>query len=86
MKLEYIPDGELDTPLIRIYDFQPADAVRLRGLMNDLASGETDSVQLHEMAGLTSMNDCRLTLKLGSRDQGVFQSHQRGMATCWRFD
>jgi hypothetical protein len=71
MKMEFIPDGAIDTPLIRIYDFDQGAVSRLHQAIEALQLGTSDHVLLHELPGMESVSDCRLTLKVGKHDVGV---------------
>jgi len=57
MRLEFIPDGAVDTPLIRIYDFDEAAVSRLRQAIQGLHLGTSDHVFLHELAGMECVGD-----------------------------
>ena len=71
MKIEYIASGDIDTPLIRLYDFGRDGAFTLHLAVNDLASGVRDQVELQELPGVESLGGCRLGLHAGSQDLGV---------------
>jgi hypothetical protein len=73
MKLQYLPDGSPDSPLIRLYDFQPAEAARLKELFDSLANGSRTSAPLHEQIGIESVDACHLDLRLGAQDVGIVQ-------------
>lgn len=71
MKLEYLADGSQDCPLIRLYEFNQAEARSLRNLVRSLATGEADSVALQGERWAESVGGCKLTLRRGTRNQGV---------------
>jgi hypothetical protein len=71
MKLEYVPDGAIDTPLIRLYDFDEAQAAQLRSLAAELASGLCDEARVHGLEEVEAIGGCQLTFKVGPRDEGV---------------
>jgi hypothetical protein len=72
MKLEYIPeDDSEDTPLVRLYDFDIADAGKLRKAFSDLASESSQFLELHNADFIEAINDCRLTLAVNHWDQGL---------------
>ena len=73
MKLQFLPEGSLDCPLIRLYDFEAADALRLKGLFDGLATGSRTEVSLHEQMGMEPVDGCRLSLRVGKRDTGIVQ-------------
>lgn len=71
MKLEYIADRDVDTPLIRLYNFDSDEAVELYRLVSDLSAGRREHVALHGTRGFEAVDGCRLVLRVGSRDEGV---------------
>ena len=73
MKLEYIENGSYDTPLIRLYDFDPSAATELRRLILQLAAGSSHPVFLHTCDGVEPVRDCRLICKVGAQDEGIRQ-------------
>ena len=74
MKLEFLGAGSPDCPLIRLYDFDLAEAQSLRKLVKCLRDGSRESVSLGEEPWIDSVKGCRLTLRLGDGEQGVRQS------------
>lgn len=74
MKLDYLKDGSADCPLLRLYEFNRSEAVRLHGLFNELATGKRTSVKL-EMA--TSVDGTQLTLARGARDRDIAETCPR---------
>ena len=73
MKLEFLPDGSVDCPLVRLYDFDTHQAVCLRLAFDQLANGTVSEVLLHEQEGIESISGCKLHLRSGKRDVGVVQ-------------
>ena len=73
MKMQFLPDGSPDRPLIRLYDFEPADALLLKELFDSLANGLRTDVSLHEQKGIEPVDGCQLSLRLGKRDTGIVQ-------------
>jgi hypothetical protein len=71
MKLDYLPSGSVDCPLIRLYDFSPVEAKQLHVAVGRLASGELDQVAVHDLPRVASVDRCRLWLCVRSWDQGV---------------
>jgi hypothetical protein len=71
MKLEYLAAGSLDCPLIRLYDFTPAEAEQLHAAVAALASGTTERVEVHQMPFVESLAGCRLVLVRRAWDQAV---------------
>ena len=73
MRLEYLPDGSPDCPLIRLYDFRPDEAARLGAAVADLAAGRSERVAVHELPGVAPIGGCQLVLRVGPRDAAVVQ-------------
>jgi hypothetical protein len=71
MKLEFVSEGSPDCPLIRLFDFCPAEAARLLAAITHLVSGAAEQVALHELAGVEAVSGCRLTLCVRPWDQAV---------------
>lgn len=71
VKLEYIADGAIDTPLIRLYDFGTKEAVELHRLVCDLSAGRQEQVALDGARGIEAVDGCRLVLRVGTRNEGV---------------
>ncbi len=71
MKLQFLPDGSPDCPLIRLYDFEAAAALRLKELFDCLAVGSRTSISLHEQNGIEPVDGCQLNLRVGKRDTGI---------------
>jgi hypothetical protein len=80
MKVEYVRDGAIDTPLIRLHDFDAEGASAVHQLISDLSAGRRDEVQLHAEGGVESINGCRLILRVGDGDQGII--HGAGAFVC----
>lgn len=74
MKLQFLEAGSPGCPLIRLYDFNRAEAKSLRKLMKSLCDGSRESVSLSEEPWIESVKGCRLTLRLGNGGQGARQS------------
>jgi|SRR5579863_2528274 len=71
MKLEYIHSGSQDCPLIRLYEFNAAEIASLRALVKSLAGGSLQSIVVDELEGVEAIRGCRMTLRLGMRDEGA---------------
>lgn len=71
MKLEFLPGGSPDCPLVRLFDFNPAETERLVAALNCLASGAAERVAVHELPGVEALGGCRLTLVVRSWDQAL---------------
>jgi hypothetical protein len=72
MKLDLIPDGDDGRPLVRIWGFAPAEARLLHEAVTGLAGGQAESVEVHSLPGVEPVDSCRLTLKVGEEDRGVY--------------
>jgi hypothetical protein len=73
VKLEYLPDGSPDCPLIRLFEFDQLEARRLRQLVTSLIGGDRHDVQLHNEEWIKPIGECRLNLRQADRNQGVRQ-------------
>jgi hypothetical protein len=71
VKLENLPDGLPDCPLIRLYEFDQSEARLLRQLAKSLAAGEREVLALHDEEWIESVGGCSLNLRRRDRDQGV---------------
>jgi len=71
MKLEFLPAGSADCPLIRLFDFRPSEAAELLAALTRLASGAAERVAVHELPGVEAVGGCRLTLCVRPWDQAV---------------
>jgi len=74
MRLEYLPDGSLDCPLIRLYDFDAAAATRLLRLVTSLSDGSVGRIILDERQEITLVDGCKLALVAGGSDHGVVRT------------
>ena len=72
MKLDFLPDGSEDCPLVRIWGFVPAEARRLHQVVTRLAGGQTESIEVHSLTGAEPIDGCQLTLRVGQEDRGVY--------------
>jgi hypothetical protein len=73
MRLEFLPEGSDDCPLIRLYDFDCTEVARLFADLSALASRERESIAVHDLPGVESISECRLFLRTGTRDRCVVQ-------------
>ena len=74
MKLEYLPDGSPDCPLIRLYEFNQSEARQLRQLVKSLVTGDRQDVALENEVWVEPVGECCLSLRRGNRNQGVQQA------------
>jgi hypothetical protein len=70
MKLEYIPEGCVDCPLIRLYEFDRNEAVAFKSLIEQLRNGR-QQVALHQEPFVQPIDNCRLTLRHSTNDLGI---------------
>ena len=71
MKLEYLPDGSADCPLIRLFDFDQSEVQRLRQLVKSLVAGDRQDVALQNEEWVKPVGECCLNLRRGNCNQGV---------------
>ncbi len=74
MRLEFLPDGAPERPLIRLYEFERAEVHQLRDLVKALSIGSRDNVPVHKEPGVEAVGSCQLHLRLGTNDQGIRQT------------
>jgi hypothetical protein len=72
MKLDFLPDGAEDCPLVRIWGFLPVEARLLHEAVTRLAGGQAESVEVHSQPGVEPIDGCQLTLRVGPDDRGVY--------------
>ena len=70
MKLEYIPDGCVDCPLIRLFEFDRNEALAFKSLLEQLRDGR-QQVALHQEPFIQPIGNCRLTFKQSTSDLGI---------------
>ena len=73
MKLEYIEDSSLNGPLIRLFDFDVAEAIRLRHMIEDLAEDSKRVIELHLADFVEQIDSCQLILSTEDRDLGIIK-------------
>src|SRR5438046_1049448 len=71
MKLEFLPEGSPDCPLLRLFEFTTDEAECLFRAVTELASGACDRVAVHDLPSVEPVGACRLTLLVRSWDQAV---------------
>jgi hypothetical protein len=76
VKLEYLPDGSADCPLIRLFEFDQTEAQRLRQLVKSLVAGDRQDVALQNEEWVKPVGECCLNLRRGNRNQGVRQAQR----------
>ena len=73
MKFDCLTDVSLPFPLLRLYDFSPAEAGQLQASMIALGCGAEQRIQLHGQPFVVPIGECELTLIRRAWDQGVLQ-------------
>jgi hypothetical protein len=73
MKLEYLPLGAPECPLLRLYDFDQEAALRLRDLCTELAARDRDYFQIPGNLSIEAISGCRLIMKRAESRQGLRQ-------------
>lgn len=81
MKIELLPSGSSDCPLIRLFDFTSDEARQLHGVALALATG-TSPVRVHELSYVQSVGNCRLRLEVAQWDQGIALALENGDFVC----
>ena len=71
MKIQFLPEGSRDCPLIRMFEFQPNEVEALRALCRELADGKRTEFALHEQPWVEPIGGCSLIWKSGAKDIGV---------------
>ncbi len=78
MQAEFLPDGALDCPILRLFGFQAAEIHRLMALCFCLANGSARQAEVPA----EPVNGCRLTLSVGRFNKGVMRSDEHGRFEC----
>jgi hypothetical protein len=73
MKLEYLPEGSPECPLIRLFEFNRSEVQELRQLLKALVTGDRQDVALNNEMWLESVGNCHLNLRVGKRNEGIRQ-------------
>jgi hypothetical protein len=63
MRLEFIAAGSHDTPLIRLYGTDVEPLLELSREVERLSRRVPETVEVHRIAGITAIDNCRLTLE-----------------------
>ena len=69
--LDYLKEGSNDCPLLRLYDFDSAEANRLRQAFEQLADGRTDCVCLDS---IRSIDGSEIVFVRSVRESGVIET------------
>ena len=81
MKLEYLPDGSPDCPLLRLFAFTKAEAKQLRAAVSALAAGRP-AVAVHRLPFVEAVGGCQLTLQVTGWDQAITRGAGCNEFTC----
>jgi hypothetical protein len=73
MRLEYLPDGAPECPLIRLFDFNPVEAAALGVTIAALAAGRVERVAALELPDVAVVDGCELVLLARGWDQSIVQ-------------
>lgn len=71
MKVDFLPDGAPDCPLIRLYDYRDGELERLRVVCRELADGVRAEFALHEQPWIDAVDGLRFIWRACSQDIGV---------------
>jgi hypothetical protein len=65
IRMEYLPHGAADCPLIRLFDWSCDDIATLRSVCLSLAESRIREIAVHDQPWVRSIDGCRLLLRLG---------------------
>jgi hypothetical protein len=82
MKLDYLPDGSPDCPLIRLYAFMPAEAKQLLAVAQSLANGDEQRIDVHRLPFVEAANGYKLTFVTQSWDGAVVRRDEPSEFEC----
>ncbi len=71
MKLEYLPEGTPECPLIRLFEFSQAEAKQFSELVKLLGAGNREKVVLHNETWVVPVGECSVNLRRGEWNQGM---------------
>ena len=70
MKIEFVKDSS-NGPFIRLFDFSNAEVLEVKKLVDQLAKGTIESLDVHKHANINPIDNCHLTLKIGNESKGI---------------
>lgn len=73
MKLEYLPEGSQDCPLIRIYGADLGAVAHLLKAFKALGLSQGAECAIHELPGMESVDGCELFARVGKEDKGAMR-------------
>jgi hypothetical protein len=71
MKIEFMDQGADVCPLVRLFDYRPAEVNRLRQACNDLADGRLKEFALHDQPWVEPIAGSRFYWRAALKDFGV---------------
>lgn len=71
MKLDLLLDESLETPIVRLSNFLPAEAVAFCESLRRLATGEIDCLSVHELPFVIAEDDMQLLFRTDLWDSGT---------------
>jgi len=71
VRIELIPDGSPDCPLIRLFDYRDNELELLQIACRELANGQRAEFALHEQTWVEPQDGLRFTWKASAQDVGV---------------
>lgn len=74
MKIEFIPDGSDDCPLVRLSNFDHMEARSFVESVDLLVRRRLSEVRLDQATYVEAVGGCRLCLTVGGKDRGVVQT------------
>jgi hypothetical protein len=82
VKLEYLPAGSSDCPLIRLYNFNKEEVAALHVRAVELGTGTREEVQLDQELNMVAIAGCSLSLARAKSDYGVSRTHEQNHYRC----
>jgi hypothetical protein len=87
MKLEYVPDGSPDAPLIRFYDFHESEVALLRKCFANIKDGHNDIIALHEQDFIKSVGGTKLWIAVHQNrledENAVIATSEKDLMFTW---
>jgi hypothetical protein len=73
LRLEFLPSGSHDCPLLRISGGDVDTCLQLKQTFEALANGELETVCISDLPGIEAIGEISLTASVGKRNRGVFR-------------
>lgn len=77
MRLEFLPDGADECPLLRFCRWRDHDVTRLRQCAEQLAAGQTRQIKIHTLPFIEPVGDISFTWMADPWDRGVSLPNDR---------